>query len=623
MKTIIKLLVCFILLGNAVTFGQKISKDFIDGEVYVKIKNEVPFLFDTLHKRVDIRTKLPFLIPLMNKYNITKADASFYFSHSNILKRTFRIHFSRSELVNKLIEEMKKMNQVEYVEKVSLVQRTNTNSDRGINQYSEQYTLNNNNSNSYTPNDLGLNQYALRNINAQGAWDVSRGNRSVIIAIVASAIDVNHEDLAANVVKQWDVSDDDANPSPPSSSDLFWEYGTYIAGIACATTNNGKGIASIGFNCGLMAVKVTPDLGNPEIMYDFYEGISWAVENGARVINCSGGGGVFNETEQNIINDAYDHNAIVIAGAEFGDHSSIQYPAGYNHVVAVAEVDSLDKKSGISNFGSWVDVSAPGVYVYSTLPANQYGQYQTASGAAASLVAGLCGLIWSVNPLLSYDQVVNAVINTTDNIDAQNPQYIGQLGSGRINAFRAVESVLLCNPSINLRSGQFTTPKTESSGTITSKNKIPVGAQVIFDAATKVHLLPGFTAKNGSVFHAYIDGCGNKFALTNNKRSSKTDKITADQKEENISADKLPVSSLNVFPNPARSTLNVSIYGLQTGRYNLLISNISGYTIKQKAITISGAKTTVQLTVADIPAGMYILRIAENPMIKPAKFVKE
>ena len=141
MKKIIQLLLYFIFLNNSITFGQKVYKDFLDGEVYIKIKNDIPFVFDALHRNIAIRTKLPFLVPLISKYNITKADASFYFSKSDILKRTFRIHFTKSALTERFIAELKNMNEIEYAEKVPLMNFVYIPNDIKPNQIPGQYGL--------------------------------------------------------------------------------------------------------------------------------------------------------------------------------------------------------------------------------------------------------------------------------------------------------------------------------------------------------------------------------------------------------------------------------------------------------------------------------------------------
>ncbi len=534
MKKILAFSICFILFKYC-SFGQTIHKEYLDGEVYMKIKKDVPFVFDTLSNKLDIKSKLPFLVPVMNKYNITKAESSFYFSKSDKLKRTFRIHFNRIEMVDQLISVLKNMNQVEYVEKIPVLRTI------------------------YAPNDLLPNQvsgqYALYNIHAREAWDVTRGSRSVTVAVIDNAIDISHPDLAPNVTQSWDIANFDTDPTPPNSNSN-WKHGTHTSGIACASTDNGIGIASIGFNCGLMAVKATSDFSsNPKIIDFGYEGIEWAALNGADVISCSWGG-ESSITGQITIDDAYNSNAIVVAAAGNDGKNTPYYPAAFDHVIAVAAVGKADGKAGFSNYGSWVDVSAPGISIYSTLPGNTYGTLDGTS-MATPMVAGLCGLVRALNPGLSYDQVVSDVINSADNIDAQNPNFIGQLGSGRINAFRAVEAALTCNPSINLGSGVYTTLKTESSGTITSSNTIPSGNQVYFDAAAVVDLLPGFIANANCLFRAYIDGCGNNLGPTYESKKLSVKNQAGEVTKDNSSANSINVSTVNVFPNPSNGKISI------------------------------------------------------------------
>ncbi|CAN5721161.1 hypothetical protein BH10BAC2_BH10BAC2_17850 [soil metagenome] len=590
MKKIILLIIYFIFLSTSLTFAQKVHKDFIDGEVYIKIKKEVPLIFDTLHNKVDISSKLSFLLPLMDKYKITKAEASFYFSKSDKLQRTFRIHFGKSELVDLLIAEIKKLKQIEYAEGIP-VMRMN-----------------------YTPNDLNPNnysgQYGLYNIHAQEAWDVSRGNNQVVVAIIDNAIDIGHPDLSNSIFSSRDVSDNDDDPRPPNSN-ASWNHGTHTAGIACATSDNNTGIASIGLHCALMAIKVTADGTTTGLFDHAYEGISWAASHGADVISCSFGGPGFSQTNQNIIDDAFSRNSVVVASAGNNNNSVIQYPAGYNHVVAVASIDINDIKSSGkdgSSYGTWVDVAAPGVSIFSTLPNNSYGQLSGTS-MAAPLVAGLCGLIVSLNPFLTYDEVVNIVVNSTDNIDAQNPGFIGQLGTGRINAFQAVELAIACNPSISLGSGVYSVPKTESSGTIISANVIYNNSQVIFDAATTVNLLPGFKAFNGSVFRAYIDGCGNKFSSNYSNTKSTEHNISGTKQQKNVLRDLPSSNSLNVFPNPASSTVNLSFTLIQDEKNSVMqVYDMEMRKVKEISLNhLTKGKQKITLNLSSLPSGLYLM----------------
>ncbi len=600
MKKIIWLIIYLIFLNTPLTFGQKVHKDFIDGEVYIKIKKEVSFVFDTLHNTVDISSRLSFLLPLRDKYKITKAEASFYFSKSDKLQRIFRIHFGKSELVDLLLAELGKLNQIEYAERIPIMRRA------------------------YVPNDLQPNnengQYALYNVKAREAWDVSRGNNQVVVAIVDNAIDIGHPDLSNSIFSSRDVSDNDDDPRPPNAN-ASWNHGTHTAGIACATTDNGIGISSIGFHSVLMAIKATRDGTTTGEIDHAYEGISWAASHGADVISCSFYGPGFSQTQQNVIDNAFSWNAVVIACAGNNNSNVIQYPAGYNHVVAVASVDINDTKSsgtGGSSFGTWVDVAAPGVNILSTLPNNSYGQLSGTS-MAAPLVAGLCGLVVSLNPFLTYDEVVNIIVSSTDNINAKNPGFAGQLGTGRINAFRAVELAIKCNPSIGL-AGVYAVPKTESSGTITSANVIYDGSHVIFDAAIRVDLINGFKAFKGSVFRAYIDGCGKTVSSTQFAKSKKISAINSEgaSKKDIIS----PGNSLAVFPNPANKKITARCYVPFESLVTVELYNLAGTKIYQRrAGNKSAGLFKTEIDISGFAPGVYLLKCQINNEIKTAKVV--
>jgi PKD repeat protein len=156
----------------------------------------------------------------------------------------------------------------------------------------------------------------------------------------------------------------------------------------------------------------------------------------------SWGGSGFSTTGQNIINYASEAGCLNVAAAGNDDVSSIFYPAGYANVISVASTTTNDSKSGFSNYGTWIDVAAPGSAIRSTyFNASFTPNYANLQGTsmASPLVAGLCGLVWSVNPEMTAAQVTDCVLNTADNINGANANYIGQLGSGRINAFAAVQ----------------------------------------------------------------------------------------------------------------------------------------------------------------------------------------
>ena len=173
-----------------------------------------------------------------------------------------------------------------------------------------------------------------------------------------------------------------------------------------------------------------------------YEGINYAANNGADVVNMSWGGGGFSNYGQNVCNAAFNAGTILVAAAGNDGVNTVFYPAGYNNVIAVASTTTNDAKSGFSQFGTWIDIAAPGSAIRSTYATSNsaYSRIQGTSMASPN-VAGLVGLIKSYVPSATNQDIINCLLSTADNIDAVNPNYIGQLGSGRINAFAALQCI--------------------------------------------------------------------------------------------------------------------------------------------------------------------------------------
>ena len=311
------------------------------------------------------------------------------------------------------------------------------------------------------PNDPSLSaEYNLALIQAEKAWDISEGDTSVIIGIVDTGVDWSHPDLYTNIWHNphwqtdtkfpgdsigWDFGGNGNGSLPTPDNNPIEDtpyHGTFVAGVADAVTNNGVGIAGIGFNCKIMPVKVTqanqvdPTTLDPYIIYGF-QGIEYAANNGAKVINCSWGGGGYSNAEQEIINYAVSKGALVVAAAGNDSTNELFYPAAYQHVLSVAATDQNDKLALFSNYGEDISVCAPGVDIFSTWQPNTY-TYGQGTSFSSPLVAGLAALVFSHFPNYTPDQVAQRVRVTCDNIDNQNPGYKYQLGYGRINAFRAL-----------------------------------------------------------------------------------------------------------------------------------------------------------------------------------------
>lgn len=242
----------------------------------------------------------------------------------------------------------------------------------------------------WTPNDPNLPiQWGLTNIHAFTAWDVWKGRHDFIIAVLDTGIDYNHPDLAAKYVGGTDFAYDDPDP---------WDghgHGTHVAGIASAITDNGLGMAGVCPNAGLMAVKVLDDWGSGW-WSDAASGIVWATDNGCHVINMSFGGSGYSTAMELACQYAWDHGVLLAAAAGNSYGTSIFYPAYYAPVIATAASDRNDQKADFSTYGSWVEVSAPGLDIWSCLPIwrGSFG-FMSGTSMASPHVAGAAALLYS------------------------------------------------------------------------------------------------------------------------------------------------------------------------------------------------------------------------------------
>ncbi len=292
-----------------------------------------------------------------------------------------------------------------------------------------------------TTNDPSLSQqwgmFKIQAANASGAsaWDVTSGDPGVKIAILDTGIDQAHGDLSAKIIANQ-------NFTTSSTVDDFYGHGTHTAGIAAAITNNNNGVAGVGYNSSLMNVKVLDDTGSGYYSW-IASGITWATDNGAKVISMSLGGSSGSQTLQDAVNYAVANGVVVVAAAGNNGNSAPSYPAYYSGAIAVAATDSNDGRPSWSSYGSWVDVAAPGVDIYSTFPTHtstigglNYGLLSGTSMATPH-VAGLAALVWA-SGICSTNTCVRAQIeNNADPISGTGTYWT----YGRINAYRAVGGI--------------------------------------------------------------------------------------------------------------------------------------------------------------------------------------
>ncbi|KAB7725956.1 S8 family serine peptidase [Rudanella paleaurantiibacter] len=403
---------CFCLLP-VLGFGQIADSSYARGQIYIKLRDNITIHDAGKSETLNKRGELSFIQALLGNKSASKIEKPFYTPNSERLQRIYKIEFLLPEQVQEVISKLLQDPAVEYAERVPV--------DRKV------YVPND-----YTPpNGYFVGQYNLEIINAIRAWDITRGSGAIVVAVTDDGVATSHVDLAANLVAGRDVVYDDNDPNPDRSDD---DHGTHVAGIVSATTDNNRGIASLGFSIKVMPVKIADNQGR---LIQAYKGVRWAADNGARVINMSWGSPTFSQSNQDVINYAASRGCVLVASAGNDAASSFNYPAAYDNVISVASTDIADVRSFFSNFGSWIDIAAPGSAILSTLLNNTYGLIGGTS-MASPLVASLAGLMLSVNPTMNRTQVEAGIKATADNINAQNPNYIGQLGAGRINAFNAV-----------------------------------------------------------------------------------------------------------------------------------------------------------------------------------------
>ncbi|MBI4286562.1 MAG: peptidase S8 [Chloroflexi bacterium] len=283
----------------------------------------------------------------------------------------------------------------------------------------------------FVPNDPYLSsQWALAKIQALEAWDITQGSSTVRIAVLDTGIDQNHEDLAAKIVAN-------KNFTNSRTVDDRYGHGTHVAGIAAAITNNSKGVAGVGYNARLMNVKVLGDTGSGYISW-IANGITWAANNGAKVINLSLGGYSASDTLKNAIDYAWSKGVIIVAAAGNDNTSTLHYPSYYVNTIAVAATGQTDAKASFSNYGDWVDIAAPGVSILATLPNHNnrigiknYG-YLSGTSMATPHVAGVAALLFAAHP-----EWTNAEVRAK--LEASVDPTTGFTTTiGRVNALKAV-----------------------------------------------------------------------------------------------------------------------------------------------------------------------------------------
>lgn len=306
-------------------------------------------------------------------------------------------------------------------------------------------------------------QYALSAIHAPSAWQISMGSPSVKVAVIDTGVDIGHQDLKYNIHPGYDAFSKKQGKKSGDVSALnyiisAYKHGTHVAGIIAAQVNNGKGIIGVAPNCKIMPIKIFPDTGEflkmafskPDdstqrtLTSAVADGIVWAVDHGADVINMSLGTEEESQTLKIAVAYALDHNVpvVVAAGNEREKGNMINYLAAIPGVIAVGATDQYNRIASFSNSGNYVSVVAPGFEILSTVPSflnwKLYTKYSGTSMAAPH-VAGVVALLKSINHNAAPAWIKQQIESTA--LDLGEPGRDDLYGTGIINAYSCLKNI--------------------------------------------------------------------------------------------------------------------------------------------------------------------------------------
>lgn len=430
---------------NEIEKQENIQK-YIPGQVIIKLKEGVSYSYEFLGKH-ELKSAEKVLKENKSGKNVKAEQAMKKYG----LDRIYLAEFSVEKDITKVIKKLNNDPRVEYAE-LNYIYRT---------------TL--------TPNDLSDELWGLYNtgqnggtddadIDAPEAWGIETGGHEVVIAVIDTGVDYNHEDLEANMwtnsgetadgkdtdengfvddIRGWDFANGDNDPFDDVG------HGTHCAGTIGAVGDNGKGIVGVNWKVTIMPIKFLGLRGGTTA--NAILSVKYAVDNGADIMSNSWGGGVYSVALEEAISAADDAGILFIASAGNNGKNTDRrktYPAGYNipNVISVAATDRNDELASWSNYGiETVDLGAPGVAIYSTVPTGSCElcdssgyKYLGGTSMACPHVAGAAGLIKAHYSNLTSDELKAKLLGGVDLISSLEEKTVT---GGRLNAYNSLNNV--------------------------------------------------------------------------------------------------------------------------------------------------------------------------------------
>jgi len=287
------------------------------------------------------------------------------------------------------------------------------------------------------PECAGSYQWGLEKIQAASAWDHTVGSTTVSIAVIDTGVDFGHVDLSSKFESEIDIKGYGLGDGCPIAAP---GHASRVAGIAAAATYNDEGIAGVSWLSKIRSYKVYDERSGNCFLddRDLQTAILAAVSDGADIINMSLGASEDSALLDTLVTVAWNSGAVLVASAGNDNNTVKQYPAAYDEVIAVSASGTLDERWELSNYGSWVDIAAPGDNILSTVPVNGYAAgsvYGSGTSFAAPHVSGVAALLASLG--LSNCSIVKTLLDPA-NVDPIS----WQGGVGRLNAQKAVTGLM-------------------------------------------------------------------------------------------------------------------------------------------------------------------------------------